>query len=158
LRTRRGQVWNVETGVLAVKGDGLRLLLIFVVGEKMHAVFFDGTAEGGAELLIRVLQHSVNHEVGGIEAVVSEIPREGSRKRVRTGFGHGVDLTAGAPSLSRVEAGRGGLEFRDCIAAEANLAGRALADQVGHLLAVDIELKDGGGEFAFNGRVLEGSV
>src|SRR2546428_87948 len=73
LLLRRGQV-DVEARVDAVRCDGLRLALEFVIGEVMDLVQDDRAAERGAVLLVRVGQYPVLDEVRRVELVTTEVP------------------------------------------------------------------------------------
>src|ERR1700730_4647342 len=73
LLLRHGQV-EVEARVYAVRCDGLRLALEFVIGEVMDLVQDDRAAERRTVLLVRVGQHPVNNEVRRVELVTTEVP------------------------------------------------------------------------------------
>ena len=70
---------EVEARIRARVAEGLRLPFVLVVAEIMQAVFDDRPAVGPTELLIRVGQHPLLHEIRGHERVVAEIAGEAPR-------------------------------------------------------------------------------
>src|SRR5207244_66625 len=103
LHARGGQVGNIEGGERTGESNRLGLALALVVAEKMQFVLSDGTAERGADLLVRVLQDAVRHKICGLEAIVAEVPRKRPGVRVRAGFGDGIDLETASAPLRGVE-------------------------------------------------------
>ena len=102
LHARAAQV-EVEARKRAREAEGLRLALVFVVGEEVHAVLLDRTAERRADLLVLVRQHAVLHEVLRDELVVAEVAGERARRDVGARLGDRVDQRAARPALGRVE-------------------------------------------------------
>ena len=73
LRARGRQV-DVEARIGRVVRDRVRLALELVVGEVVHLVAANRPAHRHADLLIRVRQHAVLHEILRVHAIAAEIP------------------------------------------------------------------------------------
>jgi hypothetical protein len=96
LRPGRGNI-HIECGQRAVGGkhEHLRLALVLVVAEEVHAVLDDRTAEHRADLLVRIRKHDVLHLVGRVQFVVPEIARDAAREVVGARLGDRVGDHAG---------------------------------------------------------------
>src|SRR5215510_3937012 len=105
----KGRVW---TGV----DEGLRLALEAVAAEEMDPVSDNRATKGPADLLIRIRQHTMGDEIGGVELVVAEVAAERAGEYVRARLGDGVHDHAGRMALRRIEPVGEHLKFRDRIA------------------------------------------
>ncbi len=135
---------NVERRIGAGKRKGLRVPFAFVVAEEVHLVLNDRSAERPADLLIRVGEHLMDDEVGGIEFVAAEIARQRARVDIGSRLGDGVHLCAARPSLRGVEPARDELELLHRVAAEARLSVSGLRNQLRDLLTIQIQLERAG--------------
>src|SRR5262245_45008210 len=60
---------DVERRIWTVIAVGLRLPLVFITAEEVHAVLNYRTAEGSAQLLIRIREYPLDHKIRSIEGV-----------------------------------------------------------------------------------------
>src|SRR5688572_24922590 len=99
LRARVGQVRDVEARPGTGEDQAQRLPLTFVIGEEVGPILPYRSSERGADLLVRIRQHAIGHEIGGLETIVTKISRHRAGEEVGAGFGHGIDLDSAGPSL-----------------------------------------------------------
>jgi hypothetical protein len=132
---------DVEKRIRAVVGERLRLALVLVVEEQVDAIAPDRAAIRRAQLLVRVREHPILDEVGGVEGVVPEVPRERAGRRVRARLGDGVDDHPHRAALRRIEPVGDELELRDRVAAETRLAEVRSGDAVLDLLPFHVDLE-----------------
>src|SRR5262249_37301673 len=105
-----------------------------------HFVLPDRTAERPTHLLVRIRQHALRDEVGGVETIVAKIAVKGARIRVGAGLRHRVHRDAARAPPGRVESRGYHLELTDCLTAELWLNGAARL-RIGHLLAIHEQLE-----------------
>src|SRR5205814_710635 len=129
----------VECRVGCREDERLRLSLVVVAAEVMNLILLDRAAEGPAQLLVRVGDYMLRDEIGRIQAVITKVAGEGSRRRVRARSRDGIHLDAARASLGGIEAVRDIFELADGIAAEVRLP-EADHQRAGDLLAIDIDL------------------
>src|SRR5262249_52040887 len=95
---------DVESWERARMDDRPRFALVLEVAEEVDAILPDGTTYRRADLLIRVRQHAILHEVLRDEAVVAEVTSKRPRHDVRARLADGVHLHRHRTALRGIEA------------------------------------------------------
>ena len=117
MRPARERLVDVEARVRTVVGVGLRLPLVFVTPEEMHATLHDWATEGPAHLLIRIGEDAVLDEIFGVELVAPEIARKRAGESIRPGLGDRIHEHPGGASVAGVKPVLDDLKLRNRIAA-----------------------------------------
>ncbi len=121
--------------------DGARLVFAFVAEEVVQLVAHDRSADGGADLLVRIRQHAVGDEVLAVHLVVAEVTVDAAVDVVGPRARDGLHLDAQRSALGDVEEVRDHLELGNRLAAEARLAEAAARHLLRDLLPVEVQLE-----------------
>src|SRR5262249_41003578 len=94
---------HIEGLVGTVIAKGLRLMLVFITGEKMNAVLYDRATQRSAQLLVRIGEHALRYKIGGVERIVAEISGERAGEDIRSRLGDRIHQHAGRAPLAGVK-------------------------------------------------------
>src|SRR5262245_56105781 len=86
---------DVKGGVWAVVDERLGLPFEAVAAEEMDPIPHNRPAQGPADLLIRIWQHTMSDEIGSVELVVAEVTAKRAGEQVGARLGDGVHDHAG---------------------------------------------------------------
>ncbi len=106
----------------------------------MDLVLHDRPAQRRADLLVRIRQHLLRHQVRGVQRVAAEVAVGAAGEVVRARLGDRLDFHAGRSPLRDVEHVGDDLELGDRFAAELRLTEPGAGHLLRDLLAVEIEL------------------